>query len=192
MNISFGKKIPIAQCQIQNIKTNKFEPAIIYELDCRDESDLLEARKPKSKWEYAKYIHENMCDKYRYGSFSQDFDGCYFYILQDKNGKTLGMAQTEEIYEDAFDLAYLDTKKEKNYKYVGQTLLAAVAREVQKKSGDILSVFGAVDSAMDFYKKTCGFKIGEFDRPYILYEEIPNFIKQTESRTNAPLIDLKG
>lgn len=192
MNISFGKKIPIAQCQIQNIKTGKFEPATVYELDCKDESDLLETRKPKSKWEYASYIHENMSDKYRYGAFSQDFDDCCFYILQDKNGETIGMAQTEEIYEDAYDLACLDTRKGKHYTFVGQTLLATVAREVQKKSGDILSVFGAVDSAMDFYKKVCGFKIGEFDRPYISAEDIPNFIQQTEERTNAKIIDLKG
>jgi hypothetical protein len=102
------------------------------------------------------------------------------------------MAQTEEIYEDAYDLAYLDTKKGKKYKYVGQTLLATITREVHKKSGDILSVFGAVESAMDFYEKICGFKIGEFDRPYIFYEEIPDFIKQTEERTNSPIIDLKG
>ena len=47
MNISFGKKIPIAQCQIQNLATKKFEPATIYELDCHDESDLLEVVKPK-------------------------------------------------------------------------------------------------------------------------------------------------
>lgn len=192
MNISFGKKIPIAQCQIQNIKTGKFEPATVYEFDCKDESDLVETRKPKSQWQYANYIHENMSDKYRYGAFSQDFDDCCFYILQDKNGKTIGMAQTEEIYEDAYDLAYLDTKKGKHYKFVGQTLLATVAREVQKKSGDILSVFGAVDSAMDFYKKVCGFKIGEFDMPYIFAEDIPNFIKQTEERTKARIIDLKG
>ena len=192
MNISFGKKIPIAQCQIQNIKTGEFEPATVYELDCTEESDLLETRKPKSNWEYANYIHENMSDKYRYGSFSQDFDDCYFYILQDKNGNTIGMAQTEEIYEDAYDLAYLDTKKGKPYTFVGQTLLATVAREVQKKSGDILSVFGAVDSAINFYQKVCGFKIGEFDKPYISAEDIPNFIKQTEERTNAKIINLKG
>ena len=134
-----------------------------------------------------------MSDKYRYGAFSKDFNDCFFYVLENINGKTLGMAQTEEFYEDSYDLAYLDTQKGKNYKYVGQTLLATVAREVQKKSGDILSVFGAVDSAKDFYHKICGFKIGdEFDEPYISAEDIPTFVKQTEERTKAPIIDLKG
>ena len=192
MNISFGKKIPIIQTQIQNTKTGQFEPATVYELDCKDESDLLEVHKPKKEWEYAHYIHENMSDKYRYGAFSQDFDDCFFYVLENKDGETLGMAQTEEIYEDAYDLSYLDTKKRNGYKYVGQTLLATVAREVHKKSADILSVFGAVDSAMSFYEKVCGFKIGEFDKPYISYEDIPAFVKQTEERTKAKIIDLKG
>ena len=192
MNISFGKKIPIAQCQIQNLTTGKFEPATVYELDCTDESDLLEVVKPSQEWEYAAYIHANMCDKVDFQKIFQSDGTDNFYILQNQQGETLGMSQVEEIYDGAHDLSYLDTKKDKQYKYVGQTLLATVAREVYKKASDIFSVYGAVDSAKDFYEKICGFKIGEFDMPYLSYEEIPAFIEQTESRTHAPIIDLKG
>ena len=192
MNISFGKKIPIAQCQIQNITTGKFEPATIYELDCTDESDLSEVVKPSREWEYAAYIHANMCDKVDYQRVFESGNNDCFYILQNKNGETLGMSQVEELYEGAYDLAYLDTKKDKEYKYVGQTLLATVAREVFKKTGEIFSIYGAVDSARAFYEKTCGFKIGEFNMPYIEIDEIPSFIKQTEKRTKSPIIDLKG
>ncbi|MBQ8886985.1 MAG: hypothetical protein IJY61_04720 [Candidatus Gastranaerophilales bacterium] len=191
MQISFGKKIPIAQCQIQNLKTGKFEPATVYELDCTDESDLLEVVKPTREWLYATYIHDNMCDRIELQNVYKEYDNSSFYILQNKDGETLGMSQVEEIYEGAFDLSYLDTKKKKPYKYVGQTLLATVAREVYQKATDAFSVYGAVDSARDFYEKICGFKIGEFDMPYLPYEEIPAFIEQTESRTHAPIIDLK-
>ena len=89
-------------------------------------------------------------------------------------------------------LAYLDTKKDKQYKYVGQTLLATVAREVFKKAGDSFSVYGAVDSAIKFYEKVCGFQLGDLGMPYLPWDEIPKFIKQTEKRTQSQIIDLKG
>jgi len=41
MNISFGKKIPLSQCQIQNKETGNFEKATVYELDCKDKNDIL-------------------------------------------------------------------------------------------------------------------------------------------------------
>ena len=192
MNISFGKKIPIAQCRIQNLTTGRFEPATIFELDCKDESDLLEAVKPSTEWEYAAYIHSNMCDKVDLQKIFGDDDSDTFYILQNQHGETLGMSQVEEIYDGAYDLAYLDTKKDKKYKYVGQTLLSTVAREVFKKAGDSFSVYGAVDSAIKFYEKICGFKLGDLGMPYLPCEEIPQFIKQTEIRTQSPIIDLKG
>ena len=192
MNISFGKKIPIAKCQIQNLTTGRFEPATIFELDCKDESDLLEVVKPSREWEYAAYIHSNMCDKVDLQKIFGNDDTDRFYILQNKYGETLGMSQVEEIYDGAYDLAYLDTKKDKQYKYVGQTLLATVAREVFKKAGDSFSVYGAVDSAIKFYEKVCGFQLGDLGMPYLPWDEIPKFIKQTEKRTQSQIIDLKG
>ena len=36
-NISFGKKIPLTTCQIQDKKTGKFVPATLFEYDCKDE-----------------------------------------------------------------------------------------------------------------------------------------------------------
>ena len=192
MNITFGKKIPIARCQIQNLTTGKFEPATVFELDCKDESDLFETVKPNNEWKYAAYIHDNMCDKVDFQKVFGNDDSNSFYILQNQQGETLGMSQLEEIYDGAFDLGYLDTKKDKNYKYVGQVLLATIAREVSKKASDIFTIYGAVDSAKDFYVKICGFKIGEFDMPYLQIEEIPAFVKQTEDRIHSSIIDLKG
>ena len=36
MNISFGQKIPMYHCSVQNTKTKEFVPATVYEYDCCD------------------------------------------------------------------------------------------------------------------------------------------------------------
>ena len=191
MNISFGKKIPIAQCQIQSIKTGKFEPATIYELDCKDETDVIETLKPQDKWIYARSINRNMCNKYIQQQQGEESSST-FYILENKDGKTLGMAQTDELLKKAHNLAFLDTEKDKQYKYVGQTLLASIAKNIMDKDGIRLSVFEPVPTAVPFYDKICGFQnIGNLlltaDR-----QEMKDFISRTQERTKSTLIDLKG
>ena len=38
--ISFGAKIPIAKCKIQNKESGQFENATVYEYTCSDKSDV--------------------------------------------------------------------------------------------------------------------------------------------------------
>ena len=191
MNISFGRKIPIIQTQIQNKHTQKFERATVYELDCKDESDILETLKPQNKWTYAREINVNMYTKYSRLQRGDD-SKTSFYILQNQQGDTLGMAQTEELEKKGHNLAFLDTEKDKQYKYVGQTLLASITKDIMNKDGIRLSIFEPVPTAVPFYDKICGFQnIGNLlltaDR-----QEMQDFISKTEQRTQAPLINLKG
>ena len=191
MNISFGKKIPIMQTQILNIQTKDFEPATVYELDCKDERDILETLKPQHSWTYARDINQRMCDKYIQQQKGEK-NSSSFYILQSQNGETLGMAQTEEQIKNAYNLSLFDTKKDKNYKYVGQTLLASISKDIMSKDGIRLSVLEPHPTAIKFYDKICGFQ--NFGDIFMSAdkEQMNKFIKQTEQRTNSPLIDLKG
>ncbi|MBQ8886984.1 MAG: GNAT family N-acetyltransferase [Candidatus Gastranaerophilales bacterium] len=191
MNISFGKKIPIMQTQIQNLQTGAFEPATVYELDCTDETDILETIKPQNSWTYARDINRNMCDKYIQQQIGED-SNLSFYILQNQKGETLGMAQTEEQIKNAHNLSLFDTKKNKQYKYVGQTLLASVSKDIMSKAGVRLSVFDPHPSAIAFYDKICGFQ--NFGNIFLSADkkQMNKFIQQTEQRTNAQLVNLKG
>ena len=49
-NISFGKKIPLTTCQIQDKKTGNFVPATLFEYDCKDEDDILEIVFTGKQW----------------------------------------------------------------------------------------------------------------------------------------------
>ena len=191
MNISFRRKIPIMQTQIQNLQTGEFESATVYELDCKDDTDIIETMKPQHLWTYAKSINQNMCDKYIRQQKGEKTNTS-FYILQNKSGETLGMAQTEEQIKKAHNLSLFDTQKEKGYKYVGQTLLASVSKDILSKDGIRLSVFDPHPTALAFYDRVCGFQnFGDIfmsaDR-----KQMNKFINQTEQRTKAPLVDLRG
>ena len=192
MSIVFGRKIPIIQTQIQNNKTGCFEPATVFELDCHDEQDLLETLKPSTKWIYAKQINQNMLKKYTQIKQGNGKNTDTFYILQNKYGETLGMAQTQKMKKNAFNLALIDTKKDKDYKFVGQTLLASISKDIINKSGIRLSIFEPIQSAVPFYDSVCGFQ--NFGDMFLSADirQMNTFIKKTEHQTSAPLINLKG
>lgn len=190
MNISFGRKIPIIQTQIQNKSTGNFESATVYELDCQDETDILETMKPQDSWTYARDININMYEKYIQQQKGEKSDMA-FYILQSQNGETLGMAQTQKQIKNAHNLALFDTKKDKGYKFVGQTLLASIAKDIMNKDGIRLSVFEPHPTAIEFYDKVCGFQ--NFGDIFLSADkaQMNAFIDRTEQRTKAPLLNLK-
>lgn len=189
---SFGKKIPIIKCQIQDVKTGKFEPATVYTVDCKDESDILEIRNLPDTWQYKLGLAKDMARKHQLQShYFQDNDST-FYVLQDDKDRILGFSEIEETEDGVYDLKYLESNTLGTKKYVGQALLASVAEDVLCKNGTKLTVNDAVDSAFDFYSETCG-----FEDVYGYYlkmnrEQINQFIEQTEDRTQSLLINLRG
>lgn len=189
MNISFSGKVPIAKCQIQNLKTKNFEPAYIYEIDCKDRSDIDTLIVPENEWRYAKYIQRNLADSMMNEAIYGEPRKSSYYVLENKDGETLGMSEVSKSFNNTYDLTYLDTKKQKPYKYVGQTLLATVAREALKKGTELFTIYGAALSALDFYVEKCGFKDAGLFIPIMQKEEIPAFVKRTEDRTKARIID---
>ena len=59
-SISFGKKIPITSCQVQDKTTGNFLPATLYEYDCKDEQDILEVVFTGKQWYFSNSIIKNM------------------------------------------------------------------------------------------------------------------------------------
>lgn len=192
MNISFGRKIPITQCQIQDTNTGKFEKATVYQIDCKDESDVLEIRNLPDTWQYKLGIAKNMDRKHQLLEHYNQENDSTFYALEDSKNRILGLGEIEETETGVYDLKYLESNSLGSKKYVGQVLLAAIAEDVLCKNGRKLTVNDAVDSAFDFYANTCG-----FEDVYGYYlkmnrAQINNFIEQTEDRTQALFINLRG
>ena len=193
MQISFGQKIPIAITQIQNRKTGEFEPATIYEIDCKDERDYLEVKKDKKDWNFSWEIASNMHCKYVSSSHYKvnDYKNS-FYVLQNQNYEDLGRVHIEEKNNHSFAIEWLDTKNNNGYRFIGQSLLATVAKEILNKGGKAFMILGAMEDAIPFYKDVCQFTdCGKYGF-HMDEQQMQEFISRTEKRTNGAIIDLKG
>ena len=187
MKVSFGQKIPIALTQIQNRQTGKFEPATVYEVDCKDKKDYEEVAYDGFNWCFSLDIAGNMCDKYN--DKNQDSKSS-FYILQNQNNETISRVQIDHLWQNKYSLEWLDTKQDNGYKYVGQNILSVAASEILKKGGNSLAIFSAIESANSFYSDTCQFeKVQGFF--YMNEQQMKDFISRTEERTHSKFIDLK-
>ena len=186
MQVSFGQKIPIALAQIQNKQTGEFEQATIYEVDCKDSLDIVEARNDSKHWNFPCEIVHNMNCKYK-----NNDDSNSFYILQNRNFETIGRVQIAQKDDEIYSVEWLDTKENNGYRFVGQTILAVVGKEVLSKNGTSLAVLTAVPDAYSFYEDVCQFQTLGKNRYYMEKEEIDDFIKRTEKRTQGSIINLK-
>ena len=197
--ISFGAKIPIAKCKIQNRETGKFENATVYEYTCTDKSDVekIERIISKQDWEFGQDIANDVWWKNsvieknntRY-NYMRDY---HFYSIENNRRKTIGLCETQE--KEDISVEFLETLQDKKYRFTGQTLLASVAEKANNIANRLI-ILNAAQKALDFYRKTCGFttEIHENDEISFVIEEpqLQAFIKQTEERTNGEIISLNA
>lgn len=188
--ISFGRKIPLYNCQIQDIKTGEYTPATCYEYDCKDEDDYIEVR--NLHLIFKKDIALNMEIKHNEETYLNTKSNDSFFALQ-KGQEVLGLAQIST--KNGFDnVEYITTKPNDKYKYIGQTLLACIGKEVLNKNNYQMTVNTPIESADPFYKRIGFKKYGEY--PLDVYkmntDEIKTFIDETEHTTKAPIMDVKA
>lgn len=190
MNISFGKKIPIAICNIFDNQQNKFVPATINEYDCKDKSDIEEIKSLDDNWAHKDTIALNMRVKYFSLNNNRHCDA-RFYALENTEGEILGISYVDDL-EKNVELRFIESRNDKRYKYVGQNILATIGKNILDGNQRKFIVRSAVSSAFDFYEKVCGFKdIGYSDLAMNRFD-IHKFVKQTEKRTKAPIVNLEG
>lgn len=190
ISLSFGKKIPISQCQIKNTETNKFVPATFYELDCHDESDVEELRDLKGKWQFLGSIFYNMLAKNAYYKKTQRETPNKFYILESNNKEIVGLCQAENRNNN-ISVNLLESAPDKKYKYVGQTMLASMGNQVINNGGQQLIINHPTIDAYKFYTKKCKFKNGFNATLKMNQNEIEHLIKRTERRTHGKIIDIE-
>ena len=125
MNISFGQKIPIAQCCVFDNQQKQYIPATVNEYDCTTMTDFLEVRKLDSTWKFADTIARSIYEK----------NDCYykkspnthrFFNIEKDNGEVLGIAACNEK-QGSLDVNFIETNPDKSHKFVGQAFLASLA-----------------------------------------------------------------
>ena len=190
MNISFGRKIPIAKCHILDKEQKSFVPATVYEYDCTTKGDIQEIRKLDDSWRFTPTIANNMSIK-NHSYYTQQPNHNRFFNIQKDTGEILGLAFCEEQGK-SIDVHFLETKQDDKNKFVGQALLASLCIFTLNNGQTQLRVKSALKTAEDFYKKTCGFK-QELKSSYLISDRhMPKFIKQTEKRTHYPIVDVQS
>ncbi len=198
--ISFGRKIPLYQSQVKNIQSDEYEPVTISEYDCKDTDDIEDMGNLGFKWKYACCLFYDMQNKYRYLKNphiynKRDFP-IKFYVMNNKNGNIIGICETENDDENnGINIMFLESRKDKKYKYVGQTMLAAAGKIIQKNNRENLYVNNPAVVALSFYTQKCGFNPVCNDRFSPLKmnsSQITDFIKRTEEKTGSEMIDLQA
>ena len=191
MQISFGRKIPITQCQIYDNEHKKFTKATCYAFDCKDKSDIDEIQEMGDDW---RYLNETIYDMKR-GLLHRDnanMTSVVVYTLEKPDGEKLGLCSTEDRGR-RIDVKYIETKQDNKHKFAGQTLLASIGTQILNNSHFLLLIRNAVGSASEFYKTTCGFREEKDSADFSMNREgIRQFIKQTETRTHSPIIELEA
>ncbi len=190
-SISFGKRIPKMQFQIQRKDTNEFEPAIFSEVDCKDEEDYSEVKSLDRRWTFNEHIAKGIAQKSTSQKYLREKSNISVYEMQDRNGHIIGIAQTQ-TRNGVCNIEYIESKPNNEYRYVGQSMVAAIGKETLDKKCYKLTVDAPVDDAMPFYINACGFrKQGEFSLKMNI-AQMCKLIKQTELNTLSPIINLEG
>lgn len=191
IQISFGKKIPIASCTIQDRATKKPIDAMIYEYDCKDSSDFFELYRisKEQEWVFADTIC-NKADLKHAGKYGDE----RIISLEDKDGRTVGLCNFRDVLGKT-EVKYIDSKSDKKYKYIGQTMLAFLAKLCFFQGKKELRICNASTHAFKFYKKCCfkydwnEIKKGNNDF-YLKRENFLKLVRRNEKKVKAEKIKL--
>ena len=181
MKISFGQKIPTALCKIMDTKENKMITALVSELDCYDKEDIQLIKKLGPEWNFSETISLNMERKYTSNKRGEGNDS-KFYTIENDTGEILGISYVDDK-EKSFEVKFIESRNDHRYKYIGQTLLATMAKQVINSRQQKMIIKSAIADAYDFYEKVCGFKPAEYSDLEMNRYDLIRFIRRTEDKT---------
>ena len=189
--ISFKKSL-VANCSVLHECQGPL-PCSIYRLSEREDSDYFELLPNKKDWENARYLNYLIEDL----NALSDFPYFSIYTLENKDGECLGYTEIAENTNDSYEILLLETapkfiskntKNPKFYKYIGETLIAFLAKKSLKEKKSFLDVEPSV-TAEQFYTHNCFFKKPHNnDSPYFLKRsKYKKIISQNEEHTSSKI-----
>ena len=185
-NISFGKQIPLMKSQVKDLKNNKFIPVTFSEFDCKDYDDIEKVFNCRN-WHFSPFIAAEMNHK-RCHNTNENIN---FYVMEDNDGNIIGLCETERS-DHNINIKYIESKQQdKQYKYIGQTMLAMIGKILQQNNGHNIYVTNPAPTALRFYTDKCGFKPlwkhSSFEGLILRNSNIDTFILQTENKTECSI-----
>lgn len=187
--VSFGKKIPLYNCQVLNKQTGKYVPATFYEYDCKDREDSVEIKNLEKKLVFRNHIAKNMENRYEDQLKGSKKTYPSVYTIMAENS-TIGLAQVDDT-KSKNNLDFISTSQDGSYKYAGQTMVACIGKQSLKKNKNKLTVEIPTYQAVPFYEKLGFTREGE-SLLKIGKNGILNLIKKTEQTTQSPILDIEA
>lgn len=190
-SLYFGRKLPVAECKVKDIKTGKFVPVKMYEYDCKDETDIQEVLNLPFAFGFKTAIAREMETKKKAKEKYSIDTGISHYIMQTEDGNPLGIASVRNN-EETYGVKFIQTSQHATHKYIGQTMLASMARIASNDDRKKFEIYFPTDEAMGFYTNKCGFKHGNSYRNLIMTpKDMKKFIFRTQLKTHAPIVDIR-
>lgn len=143
---SFQKKL-VAKANV--IKEKQPCPVSIYELTKKEDKDYFESLTVDGKWGLSEFADDIAYD-FKYSRYLKNFRGkeFNFYSMEDKDGNCLGILEVDNSKKYKQNIKYIEAvpenskKREKaiflekeklKYKYIGETMLAFLAKQQESK-----------------------------------------------------------
>ncbi len=186
--ISFGKKIPLARCKVLDNQKQEFVDATFFEYDCKDHKDSLEISYLDGRWAFRETIATGMERKFRRYLRGKVQEPYKYYGLQTTDGKILGLCNTAD-YTTHTNIEYVTRDLSKDYKYIGQMMLAQIAKQTLVENKKQLIIKNPLDYCQDFYEKGCGFEFCD-DYAYDMQmgrTRMAQFVMNIEDKTNCSI-----
>lgn len=188
LQISFGKKIPIATCQVQNNETENFEKATIYEYDCKDKSDLDELSElaEEDNFDFGHCIWAHAYEKAH--PTKQKHRTISIYAMENENNETICLCHANKDNEKII-LNHIESSKNKKYSYAGQNMIAMLAKQVIQANKKELYVSNILEEAREFYICKCGFETVYEKNIYggrdvtMFKKDIPTYLQLVQDKT---------
>ena len=187
-NLSFEKQLRATANILNN---GEPERCYIYELN-QEDGDYFMPLRAKTEWQeegFLPNIHQTV-----YDGESSD----HVFVIESKDEECLGVLEADDdiIREDYQKIEFLETyspyshkNKDRNRKYIGQTLLAFAAKFFDSKNKTALKIPSAVQASWGFYIDKCNFVQDEYI-PYELMlekEDFEKLIKTNEQNTKGKI-----
>lgn len=190
--VSFGKAIPVANCNIINKSTNQAEKATVYEYDCLDEhEDVDEILALPDIFYYKNIIADKMQYKHEKAVNWHMTPNSHFYSLKNEQGRTLSVLYTyDSLNSNGAETVVVDRLQSDTtspYKYAGQAILAALCRIREKDAPESIVIKTAANKAVPFYTDKCGFYMVYNHELELPQSDYAGFIQQTEQKTKGKI-----
>lgn len=184
-SITFGAKIPVGKCQILDCDNKKFVDATFCQYDYEDLEDIVELSRINCDRDCRDAMRTGL-ELERLGVSNPGFN---YYCLKDDNGEIVGLCYTYDV-DGVKKVKYIASVLDGKHKYVGQAMLASLAKKSLNSGTKKLVIEAALSSAWDFYERICGFKpIEDTSSLGMDRYEMCEFVEKVEERTRGRVVD---